>query len=157
MEIKATKTQQVHRFELTDRDHDVSSIRIPESLVDKLKSLCITSNGGVILHLQERTLRNAVQDGWAEVLRPYIDVLPFSQLVFSNVEVRCMSKEGVVLDPEEGIVVELCEPVPREGAFTQQFTRPRERESPVKCTLKVLSGMMAAVRNDGPDMFELVM
>lgn len=153
---EAHGTQTVHRFELTDRDHDVSSIKIPESLVDKLKSLCIVSNGSVILHLQESMLRKALRNGWSEVLQPHMGILPFSQLTFSIVEVRCMSKEGVVLDPEEGILVELCDPLPRVGSFTQAFTRPQESGRPVECTLKVLSGMVAASPNGGPDMFELV-
>lgn len=156
MEIKATKIQEVHRFELTDRDHDVSSIRIPESLVEKLESCCIVSNGCVILHLQENMLRKAVHDGWAEVLRPHMDILPFSQMTYSIVEVRCMSKEGMVLDPEEGIVVKLCEPLLQEQPFTQAFTRPQERGSPVQCSLKVFSGMVAAFRNDAPDRFDMV-
>lgn len=100
--------------------------------------------------------RKTLKDGWAEVLQPHIDILPLSQMRYSIVEVRCMSKEGMVLDPEERIAVELCEPLPREQPFTQAFTRPQERGSPVKCTLKVLSGMVAAFQNDKPGMFEIV-
>lgn len=152
MEVKATRTS--ISFELDrdhDRDHDVLSIRIPQPLVDQLEACTLRIGGQPVLWLDRFVLQDAVQNGWAEVLRPHFKYLPLSQLHYNVVEIQCSSKRDVFLDAGEAIVVDLGQSVtPSEDGTSLPFTRPRRNGPPQKCTLKILSGIAAASCDDDP-------
>lgn len=82
------------RVELTGSD-DLVSIKVPEHVVHQLNACLLTSTCSHILRLDAGMLRSRVADGWAEILQPYLMVLPLSLLKYHTVSVELLYKEGI--------------------------------------------------------------